>query len=124
MWDIKANGLNVLTIRNKKIYTHYINSCRHLTNPLNYDRLSNNSFQKDNINTAYSTYYSLNEPSNLSNYEKYKNQSLLNRANSPGSSCTCICHTNPNIASLCQNCQLHGFHIHHIHVPIRQIYGG
>ena len=93
-----------------------------LTNPLNYNKFSNNSFQKENENTANSTYNSINPLNNLSNFERYKNRQLLNREISPSSSCKCICHSNSKNSPLCRHCKFHNFHIHHIHIPIRQIY--
>ena len=91
-----------------------------LTNKFKTDRSFNNSFQKENLNTAYSTYNNINQTNNnLSSFERYKNQQLLNKARIPLIPCKCNCHINSNNSQRCP-CHIHHFHIHHIHIPNRE----
>jgi len=91
-----------------------------LTNKFKTDRSFNNSFQKENLNTAYSTYNNINQTNNnLSSFERYKNQQLLNKARIPLIPCKCNCYINSNNSQRCP-CHIHHFHIHHIHIPNRE----
>ena len=89
-----------------------------------YNNSYNTSFQKDNSNTANTTFNNTNQINYLSNYDRYKNQQLLNRAKTSYNICNCSCHINSksNINLRCNHCHLHHFHIHHIHLPTRQLY--
>ena len=77
-----------------------------------------NSFQKDNLNTAHTTFNNTSQSNNLYNFERYKNQQLLNQTRKPFTSvkCNCNCHISTDLSPRC-NCHHHHFHIHHIHIP-------
>ena len=88
------------------------------------DKSFNNSFQKENLTTLDTTHNNINQKNNLSNFEKYKNQQLLNKIKTKISSCNCNCHIKTNRTIDCNAnchhcCHSHHFHIHHIHIPPR-----
>ena len=93
-----------------------------IINTYKYDNSYNSSLQKDNLNTAYTTFNNLNQTNNLTSFDKYKNQQLLNRARTAYNTCNCSCHINSNTSQRCYLCHPHHFHIHHIHFPTRQLY--
>ena len=95
-----------------------------LTNPIKIDKSFNNSFQRENLNTAYTTFENISQTkNNISNFERYKNQQLLNKARSPTFQCNCSCHFSTKITPRCNHCHCHHhhFHIHHIHIPRQNI---
>ena len=93
-----------------------------IINTYKYDNSYNSSLQKDNLNTAYTTFNNLNQTNNLTSFDKYKNQQLLNRARTAYNTCNCSCHFNSYTNQRCYQCHPHHFHIHHIHFPTRQLY--
>ena len=91
-----------------------------LTNQFKTDRTFNTSLQKENQKTTYTTFNNINQTNNLSSFERYQNQQLLNKVKIPLVPCNCNCHINSSISQQCNNCHLHHFHIHHIHIPREQ----
>ena len=101
----------------------YINiEDNNLSNPMRINKSFNNSYQRDNNNTAYTTFNnSTQNRNNISNLERYKNQQLLNQTRLRNFPCNCTCHFDSSNSSRCNHCHLHHFHIHHIHVPRRNL---
>ena len=94
-----------------------------LESPLSYEKSYNDMFQKANLNTAFTTYNNNNlTNNNLSSFERYKNQQLLNRAKISSFPLKDKAHNNSTINQRCIHCQSHRFHIHHIHLPRRHLY--
>ena len=110
------NDFNDKNSRTSKTYN--------IINTNKYNNPYNTSFQKENLNTAHTTFNNTNQMIYSSNYDRYKNQQLLNRARTAHNTCNCSCHINSksNINQRCNHCHLHHFHIHHIHLPTRQLY--
>ena len=94
-----------------------------LESPLSYGKSYNNTLQKANLNTAFTTYNNNNlTNNNLSSYERYKNQQLLNKAKIPSFPLNDKVHNSSTITQRCNHCHSHRFHIHHIHLPRRHLY--
>ena len=94
-----------------------------IESPLSYDKSYNDTFQKANLNTAFTTYNNINMTNNnLSSYERYKNQQLLNKAKIPSFPLNDKVHNSSTITQRCNHCHSHRFHIHHIHLPRRHLY--
>ena len=88
------------------------------------DKSFNKSLQRDNLNTATeftSFNNSAQHKNNLSNFDKYKNQQLLNQTILRNCKCNCSCHFNLSNSSRCNHCHPHHFHVHHIHIPRRNV---
>ena len=69
-----------------------------------------NEFSKNitELKTAYTSFQKTDNNKLLPNFEKYKNQQLLNSAQIK--------------SDRCHNCHPHHFHIHHIHIPQERLY--
>ena len=94
-----------------------------LESPLSYEKSYNDTFQRGNLNTAFTTNNNNNlTNNNLSSFERYKNQQLLNKAKIPLFPFNDKVHNSSTITQRCNHCHSHRFHIHHIHLPRRHLY--
>ena len=92
------------------------------SNQINIDKSFNNSFQRENCNTDFTTFHNTSQiKNNISNYERYKNQQFLNQTRLPDCKCYCTCHFNSSNCNICNHCHQHHFHMHHIHIPSRNL---
>ena len=94
-----------------------------LESPLSYEKSYNDTFQRGNLNTAFTTNNNNNlTNNNISSFERYKNQQLLNKAKIPSFPFNDKVQNSSTITQRCNHCHSHRFHIHHIHLPRRHLY--
>ena len=94
-----------------------------IESPLSYKKSYNDTFQRGNLNTAFTTNNNNNlTNNNISSFERYKNQQLLNKAKIPSFPFNDKVQNSSTITQRCNHCHSHRFHIHHIHLPRRHLY--